>query len=142
MPIYVRLHLFKAILAYHRGRKGECREQLDLASDKLRQTQIDEEKLVQVMAMGFGSVEARLALRASGNDVAIAMDTIFRKKQRQKEARQLELTRKLEKEFGRTKSGQAIEYPGLIICSTLVVPWKYPDNTLVVPNDTSTMGVP
>ncbi len=109
LPIYVRLHLFKAILAYHRGRKSECREHLDLASDKLRQTQIDEDKLVQLMAMGFGSVEARLALRAASNDVSMAMDTIFKKKQRQKEAAQVEMARKLEKEFGRTKSGQSID---------------------------------
>ncbi len=108
-PIYVRLHLFKAILAYHRGRKAECKQQLDTASDKLRQAQVDEAKLAQVVAMGFGSVEARLALRAAANDVEAATDAIFRKKQRQRQAQQVELAQSLEKEFGRSASGRCLD---------------------------------
>ena len=102
IPIFVRLNLFKAILSYHRGRKREATQYLDIANEKLPKVTIDADKLVQVMAVGFNSVEARLALRASFNDVDAAVEQIFQKKQREKEAQAVELARNLETEFGLT----------------------------------------
>lgn len=39
---------------------------------------IDEDKLMQIMSLGFNSTEARLALRASFNDVDSAVEQIFK----------------------------------------------------------------
>lgn len=63
---------------YHKGKKRECRQALDIANKELQKVTIDEEKLMQVMSMGFSSVEARLALRSSFNNVDAAIEQIFK----------------------------------------------------------------
>ncbi len=42
------------------------------------------------MTMGFSNTEARLALRAASNNVDLAIEQIFKKKQKLKETRELE----------------------------------------------------
>ncbi len=76
--VYVRLNVLKAVLAYHKGKRSECRLLLDEADDKLKKLGIDEEKLAQVMSMGFDIVESRLALRASFNNVDAAIEQIIK----------------------------------------------------------------
>lgn len=41
---------------------------------------IDDEKLIQVMSMGFTNTEARLALRSTFNNVDAAIEQIFKVK--------------------------------------------------------------
>lgn len=78
IPIFVRLNLLKAILNYHKGKKVEAKQYLGIASDKLNQVKIDEDKLVQVMSLGFTHVEAKLALRAAFNDIDLAVEQILK----------------------------------------------------------------
>ena len=78
IPIYVRLNLLKAILNYHRGKKKECKQFLDIAKKELSKVSIDEDKIMQIMSMGFSCVEARLALRAALNNVDAAIEQIFK----------------------------------------------------------------
>lgn len=80
IPIFVRLNLLKAILNYHKGKKMEAKQCLDIATDKLNMVKIDEDKVCRVMSMGFDNVEARLALRAAFNDVDQAVEQIFKVK--------------------------------------------------------------
>ena len=118
---------FQAILNYHRGKKKECKQHLDMAKSELQKITIDDAKLSQVMAMGFKSTEARLALRAAYNDVDKAVEQIFKvsrcfhhlvrgskvtqlfslsnlqKKQRQKEAAIAEKQKKLNETYGLTQ---------------------------------------
>ncbi len=106
VPIFVRLNLLKAILSYHKGKKHETKNYLDIASEHLKKVLIDEDKLIQVMSMGFTNVEARLALRASCNDVGSAVEEIFKKKQREKAERSLELAEYFENKYGLTQTFQ------------------------------------
>ena len=76
--VYVRLNVLKAVLAYHKGNRGESRMLLDAADDELKKVTIDEGKLAQVMSMGFDIVESRLALRASFNNVDAAIEQIIK----------------------------------------------------------------
>lgn len=46
-PIFVRLNLLKAILKYHRGKKNEAREFLDLAMKEMKKIMVDDDKVVQ-----------------------------------------------------------------------------------------------
>jgi hypothetical protein len=101
IPIFVRLNLLKvifllkvnfefifinkrlnyekkAILNYHKGKKRECKQSLDTANRELQKVIIDDDKLVQVMSMGFTNTEARLALRSSFNNVDAAIEQIFK----------------------------------------------------------------
>lgn len=113
IPVFVRINLLKAILNYHKGKKRECRQFLDIANRELQKIIIDEDKLTQVMAMGFSNTEARLALRASSNNVNIAIEQIFKKKQNLKEAKELEkqkkLARKLHENYGLTLDNKPID---------------------------------
>lgn len=44
-PIFVRLNLLKAILKYHRGKKNESREFLDMASREMKKILVDDDKV-------------------------------------------------------------------------------------------------
>jgi uncharacterized UBP type Zn finger protein len=87
VPIYVRLNLLKGILNYHKGKKKESKEYLDVANKELQKITIDEEKLTQVMTMGFTNMEAKLALRATFNNVDSAVELIFQKESDKKSQR-------------------------------------------------------
>ena len=78
IPIFVRLNLLKAVLNYHKGKKRECKNLLDIANRELQKVIVDDEKLTQVMSMGFSSYETRLALRASLNNVDLAIEQIMK----------------------------------------------------------------
>jgi exonuclease VII small subunit len=77
IPIFVRLNLLKAILNFHKGKKRECKQFLDIANNELQKVIVDDDKVTQVMTMGFTATEARLALRASFNNVDSAIEQIF-----------------------------------------------------------------
>ncbi|CAF0966900.1 unnamed protein product [Brachionus calyciflorus] len=100
-PIFVRLNLLKAILNYHKGKRKECKEFLDMASRDLKKISVDDDKITQIMSMGFSSTEAKLALRATFNNVDSAIEQIFKKKRTLEEAKLLEKQKKLEEKYGR-----------------------------------------
>jgi hypothetical protein len=113
VPIYVRLNLLKGILNYHKGKKKESKEYLDVANKELQKITIDEEKLTQVMTMGFTNMEAKLALRATFNNVDSAVELIFQKREREKESKELEKQKshekKIESKYGRTTENKPID---------------------------------
>lgn len=80
-PIFVRLNLLKGILSYHKGKKKECKTFLDKASNELQRNIIDDDKLLQVMQMGFTTTQARLALRSTNGNVNAAIEQIFKVRQ-------------------------------------------------------------
>ncbi len=105
-PIYVRINLLKGILNYHKGKRNESRLFLELAQNELKKLRVDDTKIVSLMGMGFNSTEAKLALRATCNDVDSACELILKKRQHVKEIRAQEkeekYSKKLEYKYGRT----------------------------------------
>ncbi|RNA00253.1 NEDD8 ultimate buster 1-like [Brachionus plicatilis] len=77
-PIFVRLNLLKAILKYYRGKKNETRQFLDTAMQEMKKILVDDDKVAEVMSMGFSNTEAKLALRATFNNVDAAVEQIFK----------------------------------------------------------------
>ncbi len=77
-PIYIRLNLLKGILSYHKGKKKECKTFLDTANDELQRNIVDDDRLLQVMQMGFTATQSRLALRQTCGNVNAAIDQIFK----------------------------------------------------------------
>ena len=63
---------------YHKGKKKECRQFLDAANDKLQSNVVDEDKMVQVMSMGFTSTQARIALRSTHGNIDAAIEQIIK----------------------------------------------------------------
>lgn len=77
---------------------------------KIKLKNIDKHNfLFKVMSMGFTSTEARLALRATFNNVDAAVEQIFKKKQLEKESKELEkqkeYSKKLDQKYGLTLNG-------------------------------------
>ena len=77
-PIYIRLNLLKGILSYHKGKKKECKTFLDTANDELQRNIVDDDRLLQVMQMGFTATQSRLALRQTCGNVNAAIEQIFK----------------------------------------------------------------
>ena len=71
---------------------------------------MDEDKLMQVVAMGFDVCEARLSLRAARGDVGRAVATITEQRQRRKEIQEKEREerkkKEAEKKMGKTANGE------------------------------------
>ena len=80
------------------------------AEDILSSLRVDEDKLMQVVSMGFDVREARLGLRAASGNVSIAVTKITEQRERRKEIREKEAEERSKKaaakKFGKTANGQ------------------------------------
>ncbi|CAH1248996.1 NUB1 [Branchiostoma lanceolatum] len=79
----------------------------------LRQLQVDESKLTELMTMGFSGAEARLGLRACSNNVQAAVTHIMQKQEERREIKKKEQEerrqKKLAKKLGKTANGDWVK---------------------------------
>ncbi|XP_063704634.1 NEDD8 ultimate buster 1 [Culicoides brevitarsis] len=85
--LVMRLHLLQAILMFHQNRRGEAQAMLRMAESELLQLKVDDAALQSLIEMGYGLSEARLGLRATGNNIADAINNITERREKKKEAR-------------------------------------------------------
>ncbi|KAL0273405.1 UNVERIFIED_CONTAM: hypothetical protein PYX00_006074 [Menopon gallinae] len=105
--LFMRLHLLQAIVLYHQNRIDEAASLLNKAEEELKSLQVDDNLLEQLIALGYGSTEARLALRASRGDINAAITIIENKRSEKKRNREIEAKeRKLNKK--RKKLGKCV----------------------------------
>uniref|UniRef100_A0A336ME18 CSON014235 protein n=1 Tax=Culicoides sonorensis TaxID=179676 RepID=A0A336ME18_CULSO len=85
--LIMRLHLLQAILYYHQNRRAEAQGILSLAESELLCLKVDESALTNLIEMGYSLTEARIGLRARGNNIESAINFIMEQRERRKEAR-------------------------------------------------------
>ncbi|XP_078702483.1 NEDD8 ultimate buster 1-like isoform X2 [Branchiostoma floridae x Branchiostoma belcheri] len=111
--LFVRLHLLQGVVFFHQGRRNQAVAELAKADAFLRQLQVDESKLTELMTMGFSSAEARLGLRACGNNVQAAVTHIMQKQEERREIKKKEREerrqKKLARKLGKTASGDWVK---------------------------------
>lgn len=59
---YVRLELLEGVAAYYSGNKALARAKLKSSEQRWQQLQVSDERLAELMSMGFKSQEVRLSL--------------------------------------------------------------------------------
>lgn len=85
--LIMRLHLLQAILYYHMNRRNEAQGMLALAESELQRLKVDDVSLTTLVEMGYDAQEARIALRATGNEINEAISEILERRQKIDEAR-------------------------------------------------------
>lgn len=85
LALFMKLHLLQGIVAFHQHRVQDAKRLLSRAEFELQHLIVDEEKLTQVMTMGFNQREARLGLRASAGNIDQAVQHIMQRKEEKKE---------------------------------------------------------
>ncbi|XP_038047872.1 NEDD8 ultimate buster 1-like isoform X2 [Patiria miniata] len=113
LALYVRLYLLQGIMAFYQGRMDVARSLLQKAENTRATLQVDEDKLMQVVSMGFDVREARLGLRAASGNVSVAVTKITEQRQRRKEIREKEAEERKkkarERKLGKTANGEWIK---------------------------------
>lgn len=104
--LVMRLHLLQAILYYHQNRRNEAASILALAESELLRLKVDEIKLITMVEMGYDLTEARIALRASSNDIEAAVFWITQRREKRQEARKK--SRKEQKLLGKQFSSGTV----------------------------------
>nr|XP_022320914.1 NEDD8 ultimate buster 1-like [Crassostrea virginica]XP_022320915.1 NEDD8 ultimate buster 1-like [Crassostrea virginica] len=112
LALYMKLHLLQGIVAFHQHRIPEAQTHLMQAQEELKKLLIDENKLSQVMVMGFGEREGRLGLRATNGDVTKAIQHIIeRRKEKEeieKKVKEERRQKKIQRNLGKTASGERV----------------------------------
>uniref|UniRef100_A0A8C4QTL3 Negative regulator of ubiquitin-like proteins 1 n=1 Tax=Eptatretus burgeri TaxID=7764 RepID=A0A8C4QTL3_EPTBU len=111
--LYLRLHLLQGIIAFHQGTISEAREQLNKAGTLMNLLTVDEEKLSELVALGFSEQESRLGLRACGGNMEQAGAHIMHRReekqaQQQREHAERRQARRVRK-YGRTAGGHWVD---------------------------------
>ncbi|PIK47243.1 putative NEDD8 ultimate buster 1 [Apostichopus japonicus] len=113
LALYVKLYLLQGILYFHQGNSFECRRLLEKSENILKLIQIDETKLMQLVAMGYSISEARLGLRSANGSVSEAITKISerkeRKKSRAKQEKEDARKSKIAKKLGKSANGEWIK---------------------------------
>uniref|UniRef100_A0A7S0NWI6 UBA domain-containing protein n=1 Tax=Calcidiscus leptoporus TaxID=127549 RepID=A0A7S0NWI6_9EUKA len=118
--IYCRLFVLQGALAYHRGDLHDARSLLNRSEGLRREltlTADDDEKVAQLLSMGFDSRTARAALLACGKDVLRAAACIVEKRDAALRLRRSDqLRREQQRElvaFGTTAAGHHVALDAL-----------------------------
>ncbi|OWF42022.1 NEDD8 ultimate buster 1-like [Mizuhopecten yessoensis] len=98
LALFMRLHLLQGIVAFHQHRTEEAGRLLNKAEEELQRLNVDEDKLAQVIHMGFQERDGRLALRLTNGDVEASIQYIMKKREEKKE-----ITKKVEEEKRKKK---------------------------------------
>jgi len=102
--LFVRLYLLKGVVYFYLKQYKEAKSFLKQANDLVDQLAIDEFKLTEMIMLGFEDCEARLSLRASENDVALACEHALSERERKERIRK-EAEDEKEREILRHKLG-------------------------------------
>ncbi|XP_062613974.1 NEDD8 ultimate buster 1-like [Saccostrea cucullata] len=112
LALYMKLHLLQGIVAFHHHRIAEAHSLLRKAEEELNRLKVDENKLSQVMMMGFDEREGRLGLRATNGDVTKAIQHIIEKRKEkeeiEKKVKEERRMKKIQKDLGETASGKRV----------------------------------
>jgi len=100
--LIMRFHLLQGVLYYHQNKLNEAYEKFLIAEDEMSRLEIDEEKLFNMLSMGYDLLESKIALRACGNDIEMAINYISDRHKTKEEARkrgkkEREISRDLQK---------------------------------------------
>jgi len=110
--LFVRLHLLQGVAAYHLGQIEKSTFLLNRAETELNRLRVSDEKLAELINMGYKEEESRMALRATYGDTTSAVDWIIRKREEKAEIKQQEKEnrerRKLQKQLGNCDNGQPV----------------------------------
>ncbi len=104
--LYMRMHLLQAIVAFHSGYKRRAVDLLKRAGSELKRLQVPSDLLEEVCAQGFTPKEARLALRATGNNPTAAVKHAQETKKKKAEFAEAEGEREKKRhKLGKTTDG-------------------------------------
>ncbi len=105
--LVMRFLLLRSIAAYHQGLPGSARSLLRSVRPILKELDVSEESVAEVVAMGFTTTEARLALRETGGkSVADAAKLAERKRNERMDIDRAEAQRRAKRhKYGKTPSG-------------------------------------
>ncbi|CAG7828581.1 unnamed protein product [Allacma fusca] len=110
--LFVRLHLLQGIAAYHLGHIERSKFLLAKVDEEVKRLQVSDDQLAELINMGYGSDESRVALRAAYGNVAAAVDLIIRRREEEAKNRQQEKDdskrRKLQKKLGECSNGDPV----------------------------------
>ncbi|EDO49070.1 predicted protein [Nematostella vectensis] len=117
LALFVRLYVLQAVCAYHRGRRDHALILLNKAEEWTRKLSVDDDKLSQMVAMGFSVREARLGLRCCHGDVTSAVDHITSKRQEKKERtlreKEEQKKKRAQRKLGKTANGEWVNVSSL-----------------------------
>lgn len=110
--LLVRLKLLKGIVAFYRRQWKIAATLFTEVNEELMYLKVDDEKLSEVMALGYSALEARLGLRSGRGNVELAVNYILNKRKekediykKEKEERQ---KRKEARKYGKTANGELL----------------------------------
>lgn len=63
---------------YHKGKKTQCKAHLDVSLKELQKNIVDDNKVTELMTMGFSATQARLALKTTGGNIEAAIESIMK----------------------------------------------------------------
>lgn len=113
LALYVKLFLLQGILCYHQGNITEAKRFLEKSESILKSIQVDETKLMQLVAMGYEVSDARLGLRAADGSISEAIAKITERKERKqklaKQEKEEQRKGKLAKRLGKSANGEWIK---------------------------------
>ncbi|XP_055371078.1 NEDD8 ultimate buster 1-like [Condylostylus longicornis] len=85
--LVMRFHLLQGVLYYHQNKRNEAYEKLLVVESEISQLEIDEEKLLSMLNMGYDLLETKIALRACYNNINEAINFIAERKAAKEQAR-------------------------------------------------------
>ncbi|XP_055870657.1 NEDD8 ultimate buster 1-like [Biomphalaria glabrata] len=110
--LFMRLYLLQGIVAFHQGAIANAHNFLRRAEFVLTLLHVDDNKLQEIMLMGFTEREARLGLRAKNGNVQQAVAYIVEKKKEEEEvnkkAKKEWRQRVRGKKLGKTAGGEPV----------------------------------
>ncbi|GAB6031843.1 Negative regulator of ubiquitin-like proteins 1 [Chamberlinius hualienensis] len=108
--LFVRLKLLKGIGAFYRRQWKLAEGFFKEVHEELKRFKVDDEKLSEVMSLGYASSEARMALRSCQGDVQLAVNYLMNKENERQEFHKAEAKkeelRKLSVKLGKTAEGE------------------------------------
>ncbi|XP_028403320.1 NEDD8 ultimate buster 1-like [Dendronephthya gigantea] len=108
--LYVRLNLLQAICAFHKAETTRASHLLNKVEKEIDSLKVDDATLSQMISMGFGASESRLALRSCNGDITMAVGYISRKREENekqlKERREKRKQQKFARKLGKTAKGE------------------------------------
>ncbi|KAG1662651.1 NEDD8 ultimate buster 1 [Nymphon striatum] len=112
--LYARLHLLQGVLAFHQNRLADAENFLKQAENEISSLKVDDDKICEILALGYTAKEARLSLRHCYNNVSTAVSHIINKREeKQKRISEEKERRKEEKasiKLGKTANGEAVSH--------------------------------
>ena len=110
LAMMVKLYLMKGVAQFYAKKYQFAKENLRKAKAILEELEVDDNKLQEMVSMGFKHTESRLSLRKCQNDVTAAIDNAFKERQQKKNA-QMELKREeLLEKLGSTYAGDPVNF--------------------------------